>query len=367
MKRRLCLMIDDLSGGGAERKVLSIAGELVRQGHEAHVVLLRDRRVYPVPEGVHVHAVYPADARHMDYPGRISRSARDLGAILAGITSHHGKIDLHLSNLNPTHKIVARLDIAPVHFVIRSAMAEETRRAMRLGPVQYLRLRGAHKALRGRDLVAISRGLRDEIVAADRLRPRSIDVILNPFDIPGIREAAQETDPDIPERPFLLHVGRFTRAKRHDILFRALREVDPAYPMVCLSKQREKLLRCAARHGVRDRVIAPGFRVNPYPWMKHARLSVVSSDFEGFCNVIVESLACGTPVVSTACPHGPDEMLTGPLAKWLVPRRDPEALAARINEALTTDIDVSNPPVFEQTEISRITRQFLDLIPGDDE
>ena len=72
---------------------------------------------------------------------------------------------------------------------------------------------------------------------------------------------------------------------------------------------------------------------------------MLSSDFEGLPTVLIEALACGTPVVSTDCPTGPAEILTGPLAGFLVPRRDPAALAATTRAALA-----EYPPV-EQAEI----------------
>ena len=84
-RKRICLIINSLVGGGAERKVLTIAKAVVSLGHDAHVVMLNDRVAYPVPEGVHTHAVYPARVRHLDYFWRIRRTARDLHGLIERI------------------------------------------------------------------------------------------------------------------------------------------------------------------------------------------------------------------------------------------------------------------------------------------
>ena len=86
--------------------------------------------------------------------------------------------------------------------------------------------------------------------------------------------------------------------------------------------------------GIGHAVELPGFVANPFAWMARARVFAVSSIYEGLSMVLVEAMACGTPVVSTDCPHGPREVLEG--GKWgpLVPVGDPGALAAAILETL---------------------------------
>jgi len=92
---------------------------------------------------------------------------------------------------------------------------------------------------------------------------------------------------------------------------------------------------------IADRVIIKGFTANPYPYIKHAHLLVLSSDSEGFGNVLVEALICQTPVVSTRCPGGPAEILTGELARGLAEMND-ESLADTIRSVY------ENPPVINQ-------------------
>ncbi len=96
--------------------------------------------------------------------------------------------------------------------------------------------------------------------------------------------------------------------------------------------------------------------------MARAELLVLSSDFEGLGMVLLEAMACGTPVVSTDCPHGPNELLTGPLAGWLVPPGDPHALAERIHQALEARIDVRDAPILAEVDAERVARRYLDLV-----
>ena len=83
----------------------------------------------------------------------------------------------------------------------------------------------------------------------------------------------------------------------------------------------------------------PGFVLNPYAYMARAAVLAVSSAHEGFCNVLVEAMACGCPVVSTDCPSGPAEILDGGRFGRLVPVGDDRALAPAIAGTLDAPRD----------------------------
>ena len=113
--------------------------------------------------------------------------------------------------------------------------------------------------------------------------------------------------------PVVLSVGRLVPLKDHATLLRAFARVVRSQParLVILGEgpERGNLLRLAEQLGIAEHVDLPGFRVNPFAYMSKARLMVHSSRYEGFPNVLVQAMACGTSVVSTDCDHGPREIL----------------------------------------------------------
>jgi glycosyltransferase involved in cell wall biosynthesis len=86
-------------------------------------------------------------------------------------------------------------------------------------------------------------------------------------------------------------------------------------------------------------VLMPGETMNPTPYYRSADVFALSSDYEGFGNVIVEALACGVPVVSTNCRSGPSEILENGRYGRLVPVRDADALAQAMIETVVSTHD----------------------------
>jgi glycosyltransferase involved in cell wall biosynthesis len=126
----------------------------------------------------------------------------------------------------------------------------------------------------------------------------------------------------------------YAAQKRHDLLLAAFAGLDTPHRLVLLTPPDARLAALVAQHGLERRVTIADFQANPYPWMAGAELLVLCSDHEGLPNVLIEALACGTPVVSTDCPSGPREILRGELARGLVACDDARALADAMQFAL---------------------------------
>jgi glycosyltransferase involved in cell wall biosynthesis len=103
-------------------------------------------------------------------------------------------------------------------------------------------------------------------------------------------------------------------------------------------KEIKKLVDLALELGVEDAVDFLGHQSNPYKFMSQSDCFALTSLWEGFGIVLAEALACGCPIVSTDCPHGPREILDVGRYGSLVPVRNPDALAKAILEALSSEV-----------------------------
>lgn len=137
----------------------------------------------------------------------------------------------------------------------------------------------------------------------------------------------------------LVAVGRLVEQKGFDLLLQAFARVAADFPEWRLTiwgegPERNRLE--ALRHELRldDRVDMPGITEKPGDWIAHADLFVLSSRFEGWGLVVGEAMAAGIPVVSFACPWGPDEMIDNGRSGLLAPDQDVDALAAALAQAM---------------------------------
>lgn len=192
-------------------------------------------------------------------------------------------------------------------------------------------------------IVAVASGIKRDLIENFSVPPEKIIVIYNPIDVSTIRRRATEpvdhpwlSDCGI---PLLVAVGRLTKLKGFDLLIRAMAQLAAPARLVILGEGEERtaLENLIVELGLTDRVTLIGFQENPWKYMAHADLFVLSSLTEGMPNVIGEAMALGLPILATDCSLGVREYLDDGRAGLLVPPGDPRALAQGIEQLLSNE------------------------------
>jgi glycosyltransferase involved in cell wall biosynthesis len=362
---RIGMVITNLSGSGAERIALNLAEMFVERGHPVDLFLLENTVNFSVDTSINLHFLTRNRTLYKWF-GRIgdrllANKLQRLVNKLSDATST--PFGLFLSHLPAADKVVALCHLPNTWHCIHSsytgeiAQFKQQRRWMRA-----FRKRRLYKTLySGKNLVAVSSGVRNDLINNLEIKPRNIQTIFNPFNFENIRNLASVKPKQLADVDFILHASAFRPVKRHDILLEAFAKLKHTIKLVLLANPCRELNNMISKLGLQDKVLILGHQENPYPFMKRAKLTILTSKREGLPTVIIESLICGTPVVSTDCPSGPREILTGELSEWLVSVNNPTKLAEKIDMALETDINIPNSAI-ERFTSKKVYMEYLKLI-----
>jgi glycosyltransferase involved in cell wall biosynthesis len=320
---RILLAISDLRGGGAEREFQLLARHLSRDRFEAHLCFWRPVFDYEAPPELPIHML--AKTR----PWHLPRTVLGLRRLLDELEPQVVFSQLHYVNLVTGTALAAGRSRA--RWACRQV--NDPRREMR-GPFATwarLALRRADRALGCCD--GVSRALVEHL----RLDPARVSTLRNLVDLAQIEERSREPLP-IERRAgsfAIVHAARLSAQKNQALLLHAVSRLSRAGRPVELwmlgaGPEEARLRRLAERLGLAERVRWLGFQANPHPFFRAADCFALSSDHEGLPNAVIESMALGTPVVSTRCPYGPEELIEDGVTGRLVPVGDVEALAAAL-------------------------------------
>ncbi|HFZ4879077.1 glycosyltransferase [Serratia marcescens] len=362
---RILMIIDGLPGGGAEKVVLTLCQGMQQQGHDVSLISLRDVCNYPIPSGIDYQVVADRSRAPWRKLTELPRRAAALDRVIAEHERQRGAFDLVFSNLHKTDRIVSRskrLASDRLWFCIHGILSTSYL-GHRKGLDRWLKQRKIANVYQGRNIVAVSQAVGDDLQRNLPIRPRRLAVINNPFDLDAIRQQAAAPC-ELAGQDYLVHVGRFHATKRHDRLLKAYALSGIQAPLALIGTGDDarvaEVKRLAADLGIAERVLFLGFQTNPYPFIRHASLLVLSSDSEGFGNVLVESLLCDTPVVSTRCPGGPAEILEKAGMANALAELNEASLAEKMAEIY------ANPPQINQQQLlsyglEPICHQYIEL------
>lgn len=298
---RVLLTMPDLSGGGAERELATLAGRLCRERFDAHLLFHRPVFTYAPPDDLPLHVIRPRTR-----PWHTPRAIGDIRRAIEAVAPDLVFSQLHYANLL-TGTALARSSHRP-RWICRQT--NDPRRDMR-GPFAVWG-RWAHA--RADRVLGCCDGVSRALVEHLHLAPERVETIVNALDVERIDAASREALP-IERDPgvfTVVHAGRLAPQKNQALLLEAFAALDerPAELWMLGEGPLRAALESRARAlGIADHVRWLGFQANPYPFFRAADCFALSSDHEGLPNAVIEAALCETPSVATRCPFGPDELI----------------------------------------------------------
>jgi glycosyltransferase involved in cell wall biosynthesis len=328
-ERVLAFFIQDLRAGGAERSVARLLNGIMARGVPTDLVVVNRKGTFLDELDPRVNVVELAEGRTMTSVRGLRRyiEARRPAAVVSSLT--HTNVAAILANLSARPR--SRLVVVEHNQHSQNAQLKRGLVGLSYRMVPWLYPRA--------DLVAaVSEGVRDDLAAITGMRSDRIAVLHNPVVDQRFEDSAlAEVDhPWLarPGPPVVLGVGRLTRQKNFPLLIEAFAEARKSRPLrlVILGEGdlRGELEAKVRALGIEEDVDLPGFDANPFRFMRRAAVYVLSSDWEGLPTALIEAMACGTPVVSTDCESGPQEILLGGKLSRIVPVGNAPALAKAI-------------------------------------
>jgi len=361
-KELIAILVPSMCGGGAERAMLNLAIGLQERGLNVDVVLGKAKGPYL--------GNIPSEIRIIDLKAsRILTSLRGLmmylkkeqPASLISVMPHTNVVAILARYLARTNtKIIA---------VIQDAIFSGLPNTMGL-KFRVVRLLTKLLYPKANSIVTVSNGVAEDVFRLGGIAKSKVKVIFNPMITPELKDKAKAEVGHkwfvAKDRPVLVSAGRLTAQKDFKTLLRAFKivlERRKAYLMILgQGEERDSLKKLISELGLDKEVDMPGFVDNPYAYIAKADVFILSSAWEGLPGVLIEALALGTPVVSTNCFFGPQEILKEGRLGRLVPVGDWKMLANAVVATLEEPLMPVSLEDLKPFTKEKVVDEYLELL-----
>ena len=326
---KVCFVIPTLTSGGAERVAVTVLSALDGSRFERTLYLFTSEgAVYldRVAPGVRVVVARKRGwvARMLELSQFLHDNRPDvvmpflsyfITAIAAALSGGHGRVIFNQGT--PTSGFLEDPDFSWRQPLRRQLFAMLTR-------LFYQRADA---------VVVTSQGVADDLAIRYGVPRKQMVILHNPIDVAAITDAATRPIATDVTAPIVAAAGRLAGVKNYPLLLEAIAQIEDAHVWILGDgPERDRLQRLAAELGIEHRVRFWGFQPEPWRYIARANVFVLTSTYEGFGNVLVEAMACGTPVVATKSP-GTIEIIEHERNGLLV-EASPTAVAAAITRLL---------------------------------
>ncbi len=344
-KMSVIFILPDLETGGAERIVTTIANHLSRDRFEPKILLLRKQGGYLnfLREDVEIIDINTERIRHSLKPilAEIYRRKPDI------VFSGFGEVNAYLSlfiRIFPKTKFIARETNVVTQHVIRKEIK-----------FFYNFYNNYHR------IIAQSDDMLKDLTQNFRIKPKKVIKINNPVDFDFIGERLKNSQkPESFKYNYknVVAIGNLSARKGFDNLLKVFSRLKNENVMLHIlgdGQDRDLLQQMKAFLGL-ENVIFHGRQENPYQFLKHADLFVLSSRYEGFPNVLLEAGACGTYSLANNCPGGINEIIQEDINGEISDIENHEDFAQKIMSILHEHHD---PESIESSIKSRFSKNII--------
>lgn len=355
MKKKIFFLIPRMGGGGAERVIANLANKFVADGHEVTIYTPTDTNsFYKLDTRVNFDSAYL----------RISKmkGARQVLMFINGIKFNfiyrkkikESKPDVVISFLTTTNLIA----LMNKHKDYKLIISE------RYDPYAYnfVRQKIIKKAYPKADFL-VCQGK----IVADFFKKANTVIIPNPIDMSSLPTPYKGE-----KKKEIVAVGRLTQQKNFYLLINAFSLISKDFPEYILrifgeGPLRKELEDLIISLDLSERIFLEGAKKNVVEEYKSALLFVMSSNYEGYPNALIEAMAMGLPVICTDFASGTARELVGEKNGILVPCGNVRAMGEALREILNGSKDLKemgleNIKVREYLDINKIIKKWYELL-----
>ena len=357
---KIGFLINDLSQGGAERATVSLANCFEAHSHHSVIITFKKcESFYSVDDGVEIISADFEEIEHSASLRRLTDSVKRMVSLRRFIKKQ--KLDVLIGmSFSMTYYAVFATKFSKTKSVGTERSNPYVYKATRLNTILrrlFYRLAGGYvfqtqKAAGFFEKKKLSKGV----------------VIRNAI----FNQKIYELEPPEKRDNIIYSAGRLSAEKRYDLLIRAFADIADRFPEHSLvifgeGKEREKLERIIDETGMAGRVSLPGADENAVIKINSGCLFVLSSDFEGMPNALMEALAMGVPSISTRCDMGPEELIedgvSGILTEVGSEKQLADAMAKVLgDEELAQRLSLNGRKLLKESSIDEIGRQWLEYL-----
>ncbi len=337
-RKAIALFIPSLAGGGAERFMLNLANAFASRGRKVYLIVSSSEGEYLSEIDPHVEVLDLKCSRVIySIPGLVRFLIRIKPTALIS-TIYHANMVAIIS------KLIARVD---TKVLVRESNMHQTLKEASRNVLSY-RITFFLMSFLYRlsdSVIVVSQAMQKELTSLVKGLDEKIHLIYNFVDCEEVETLSKDyvnhSWLQTKRSKVILSAGRLSNQKNWPVLLDAFSKVQKDYDIKLIilgeGPERESINNLIEDLELREFVSLPGFKKNPYSWMSKSDIFILSSDFEGFPNVLVQALACGCKVISSDCESGPREILEN--GKWgrLFNVGDSIDLASKLQEALSEE------------------------------